>query len=38
MNEEKAWKSLQEGAEREVKEQQNVTLLEQEKIETVKVI
>ncbi len=37
MVEEKAWKSLQNGAEREITQRQNDKLLEQEKIETIKV-
>jgi hypothetical protein len=37
MVEEKAWKSLEDGAEREIKFRQNEKLLEQEKIETIKV-
>lgn len=34
----KAWGSLEEGAEREIKARQNVKLMEQEKVETIKVI
>ena len=37
MVEEKAWKSLQDGAEREIQDRQNQKLLEQEKIESIKV-
>ncbi len=37
MVEEKAWKSLQDGAEREIAYRQNDKLLEQEKFETIKV-
>lgn len=38
MVEEKAWKSLQTGAERQIKNKQNEALLEQEKVEGVKVL
>ncbi len=37
MVEAKAWKSLEDGAEREIMDRQNVKLLEQEKVETIKV-
>mmetsp|Transcript_17560 Transcript_17560/g.15403 ORF Transcript_17560/g.15403 Transcript_17560/m.15403 type:complete len:95 (-) Transcript_17560:358-642(-) len=36
MVEEHAWKSLQDGSEREIRDRQNVKLLEQEQVETTK--
>jgi len=33
-----AWKSLEDGAEREIKQRQNVKLIEQEGVESIKVL
>lgn len=38
MVEAKAWQSLQDGAEREIRQRQNAKLMEQEKVETIKVV